>query len=268
MLKGYYLVVFDSYRTLGTQKALYDRYLEELRQMKPDWNDDQLSAETQRFVSLPSYNPTRPSPHNTGGVVDLALMTLPERRAEQLVLADHLLANTSNDEWQHAYRHEMYRVKLLKNHGRLLDFGTPFDYAGPEAAPNYYEKKSQEYITEDERRAMINRRVLYNVMVDSGFESYEEEWWHFNDRRSQMGAKTANVHYAEYGVARLSSENIEHEEMRRNHRLGSIRIKQGYLPQVNKLGVPNIYYQAAAEGVRIVGDMRVTSLPKAAVITP
>src|SRR3989338_8281063 len=76
---GMYLIVFDAYRTLEVQQSLFDQYYKELKKQNPGWSEKQLLAETQKYVSIPSEDPTRPSPHNTGGSVDTAIFELPEK---------------------------------------------------------------------------------------------------------------------------------------------------------------------------------------------
>lgn len=68
------LKVWDGFRTLNTQKILYDEYYEELKEKHPDWNDEKIKKGVEIFVSLPSSDPLSPSPHNTGGTVDLTLV--------------------------------------------------------------------------------------------------------------------------------------------------------------------------------------------------
>src|SRR3989344_3227555 len=62
---GMYFVVFDAYRTLEVQQSLFDGYFRPLKDLHSDWNNDQLLEETQKYVSLPSKDPAKPSPHNT-----------------------------------------------------------------------------------------------------------------------------------------------------------------------------------------------------------
>lgn len=85
------LVLFDGWRSLETQRALYQK--EYARQMD--------HSETQKYVSLPSDDPAIPSPHNTGGAVDVAIF---------------------------------YK-------GKMLDFGTGFDHMAPASHLSYYETK-------------------------------------------------------------------------------------------------------------------------------
>lgn len=158
---GMQLVLFDGWRSLDTQMEIFQQeYAVQLAHLRSkgalasdetptgellDW----LLAETQKYVSLPSplppgldYDPVAterarqiPSPHNTGGAVDVAIM----------------------------------------RDGVLLDFGTGHDHMSPQSGLTYCE-------TNDSlgRLARINRRMLYYVMTQVGFEPYAEEWWHFN----------------------------------------------------------------------------------------
>jgi zinc D-Ala-D-Ala dipeptidase len=91
---GLRLLVWDGYRTLETQAALYRSYLDELVLVHPDWPADALEDAAARYVTPPRPDPSSPPPHLTGGAVDLT---------------------------------------LADGDGRPLDLGTPFDAFVPEA---------------------------------------------------------------------------------------------------------------------------------------
>lgn len=97
--EGMRLIVFDGYRSAAVQSALFDQFIEELRLLKPDWNEDRLTEETEHYVALPSEDITRPSPHSTGGAVDVA---------------------------------------IIKD-GKMIEFGTPFDHGSERSALRYFE---------------------------------------------------------------------------------------------------------------------------------
>src|SRR3990167_3617334 len=59
---NHHLIIFDSYRTLKVQGSLYTKYYQELKAKYPDWSEEQLSTETQKYVSVPSTDPSKPSP--------------------------------------------------------------------------------------------------------------------------------------------------------------------------------------------------------------
>lgn len=70
----YQLVVFDAWRPVAVQQALYDGYFRDLRASRPEYDEDYLHILTQEFVSKPSIDSNRPSPHFTGGSVDVGLL--------------------------------------------------------------------------------------------------------------------------------------------------------------------------------------------------
>jgi D-alanyl-D-alanine dipeptidase len=70
---GLTLVVWDGYRPIATQAALYDGYLAELAMVHPDWPADALEEAAARYVTPPSRSPDAPPPHLTGGAVDLTI---------------------------------------------------------------------------------------------------------------------------------------------------------------------------------------------------
>lgn len=154
------LIVFDGYRSTQVQQALYDQFINELRSLKPDWNDVQLQDETERYVSRPSVDAAQPSPHSTGGAIDVAII----------------------------------------RDGRMIDFGTPFDHGSVRSALRYFEY-DEHVVSEADRDARDNRRMLYRVMHEAGFEGFEHEWWHYNARETQMGARAAGSQSARYGNA-------------------------------------------------------------------
>lgn len=71
--EGYGIYIFDSLRSLTVQKALYDQYRQTAAQEHPDLDSDALDNLIDEFVALPVKRLDRPSPHATGGAVDLTL---------------------------------------------------------------------------------------------------------------------------------------------------------------------------------------------------
>ena len=56
------------------------------------------------------------------------------------------------------------------NTGKELDCGTEFDFFGIESAPFYQDLSPEQ---------KANRALLGTIMMNHGFEPYENEWWHF-----------------------------------------------------------------------------------------
>ncbi|HIR84629.1 MAG TPA: D-alanyl-D-alanine dipeptidase [Candidatus Galloscillospira excrementavium] len=98
--EGYSLLIFDSLRPLAVQRAIYDQFAARIRARRPGITPAELEAELDGFVALPVKRPERPTPHSTGGAVDLTL----------------------------CYR------------GRPLDMGTGFDDLTEKAHTDWYER--------------------------------------------------------------------------------------------------------------------------------
>lgn len=54
--------------------------------------------------------------------------------------------------------------------GKELDMGSPFDFFGPVSHPDYMNITKEQF---------DNRMLLRNLMLESGFEPIDCEWWHF-----------------------------------------------------------------------------------------
>ncbi len=72
--RNYSLIVFDSHRPIQVQQSLFDSFRNQVRLQYPKDDEEEIVRKTQRFVSLPSAIPTRPSPHSTGGAIDLSIV--------------------------------------------------------------------------------------------------------------------------------------------------------------------------------------------------
>ena len=54
--------------------------------------------------------------------------------------------------------------------GKELDMGSPFDFFGPVSHPDYMNITKEQF---------DNRMILRKLMLESGFEPIDCEWWHF-----------------------------------------------------------------------------------------
>lgn len=62
-------------------------------------------------------------------------------------------------------------ITLVDENGVELDMGTSFDHFGSEASHNYSDLPKE---------VLKNRKLLKKIMIKSGFESFDSEWWHYN----------------------------------------------------------------------------------------
>lgn len=179
--EGYKLLIFDAWRPEQVQISLFDRYYQELRKKMPYKNKEDLIKLTKEFIALPSTDPSSPSPHITGGAVDLT---------------------------------------IVDDRGKMLNMGTGFDETDDRTHTRYFEilLKKGKKLTEEEEEILKNRRLLYHLMSEEGFTNYPSEWWHFDygnqnwawmkqdDRPAIYGAISPDFRWDSFGFNNLKKE--------------------------------------------------------------
>ena len=68
-------------------------------------------------------------------------------------------------------------ISLVDSKGVELDMGTPFDFFGTEASHDY--KNFSKAILD-------NRKLLKKIMLQSDFQSFDSEWWHYNMKNAKL----------------------------------------------------------------------------------
>ena len=160
---GYKFLIYDAWRPAEVQKIIFEKYFNELKKEMPAEDDAELQQLTSKFVSLPSENPENPSPHLTGGAVDLT---------------------------------------IIDDKGKVLNMGTGFDETSDRAATRYYEELSKlRKLSIEEEKILRNRRLLYHIMTEVGFVNYEAEWWHYDYGNQFWGSIIGQD--AKYGLIKL-----------------------------------------------------------------
>ena len=159
---GCRLVLLDSWRPRSIQTTLFQKFRSELRERMPLLNDAEITNLASQYVAPPSLHPQHPSPHVTGGAVDLT---------------------------------------IVDGTGICLPMGTVFDETSERSGIAWLERKldEKEALTADEEEALHNRRLLHYVMNKTGFVNYPDEWWHY-DYGDQIWALLKGKKSAIYGV--------------------------------------------------------------------
>lgn len=160
---GLDLVVYDGWRSVELQENLFWFYMRAFTAGKFNQKEQferldgsaqikayfaSLSPETRAvireanrmYVSWPSKDPIAPSPHATGGAVD---------------------------------------VWLIKN-GAEVNLGVPFDWMEEEAGAFYHLKLRRKRLAGNDKKICRNRTRMILAMADTGFSCYGPEFWHFN----------------------------------------------------------------------------------------
>ena len=82
-------------------------------------------------------------------------------------------------------------LTLVDTLGKELSMGSAVDFFGDEARPDREEEMvKQGRITPAH---LSNRRLLRQVMIESGFRVLPGEWWHFNLMSRQEARETLKV---------------------------------------------------------------------------
>lgn len=184
---GLYLVVYDGWRSLDVQERLFWKYLQmftvknttyemlfadahsvsELKNVFDRLPKDAqvfLREANRKYVSWPSSDPQKPSPHATGGSVDVWIMDV---------------------------------------FGDPINMGVPFDWMEPDAGAFYHLKVKRRKFKGNDWAVSNHRTNLILAMVDACFTCYGPEFWHFNmgnQMDSIVSGKTARFSYVEPSV--------------------------------------------------------------------
>jgi len=155
---GIFLVALDGWRPVAVQQSLFNELLNQMLHTHPEQDAKQQHATARNLVAPPSTSATAPSPHLTGGAID---------------------------------------VTLADSNGNLLDMATEFD----EVSPLSYTASLEQLTTPNttQQKSIINRRMLYSVMINAGFTNLPSEWWHF-DFGDQLWAWYSGNSEAIYGA--------------------------------------------------------------------
>lgn len=94
------LIVLDGWRPWRVQQYLFETLQEAIRHREPTLSDSELLCRTREFVSIPSRDSSAPSPHLTGGAVDITLCGLDGVPLDMGTLFDETLPASHTDHFE------------------------------------------------------------------------------------------------------------------------------------------------------------------------
>ncbi|MCY1423195.1 D-alanyl-D-alanine dipeptidase [compost metagenome] len=150
-------MVLDAWRPFAVQQHLYDTLYDILKHHEPDADPAELARRTREFVAPPSTRANAPSPHLTGGAVD---------------------------------------VTLCDRDGRWLNMGSLFDEATPRSYTRHYEEIAlpdrQQRRARVHRRLLYNAMCaagFSNLSSEWWHYDYGDQlWaWHQGQKRAIYG---------------------------------------------------------------------------------
>lgn len=157
------ILVLDAWRPYAVQVALRNNFKSQLIAKNSEASAQEIEEILNQFVAMPSQNPLYPSPHLTGGSIDLTLFNIAS--------------------------------------GDALDMGTAFDEMDERSWSHAFENMTHKNATPHDLTIRNNRRLLINGMKKVGFSNLPSEWWHF-DYGNQLWGYYHHCD-AIYGVASL-----------------------------------------------------------------
>jgi len=168
--EGSSFLVYDAWRPVEVQEHLFKNYVDTLKKQYPNKTGCEIIDLAQNFVSIPCAELSKPSPHFTGGAIDLT---------------------------------------IVDENSRKMDMESDFDSFCEESHTRYYEDNLEKGIrlTLGEIRYCLNRRMLYNIMTSVGFTNYPKEWWHFDYGDQFWGYLKRQKAF--YGLANPTCHSVE-----------------------------------------------------------
>ncbi len=163
----------DALRPVSLQTRLHDELIPALlRDNHPTISDEEVAERIKDLIAIPSSDPLKPSPHATGGALDIIL------------------------------RYKQDTGDYVE--GSQVPMGHSDADTGDRILPDYFELNIPQ--TDDDKAAQRNRRAYYAIMtgkvfgVDTGLVCNPTEWWHWGSG-DQLAAKVRGDNSAYYSLA-------------------------------------------------------------------
>ena len=167
------LYIEDALRPVSLQTRLHDELIPALlRDNHPNISDDEVEERVKDLIAVPSSDPLKPSPHATGGALDIIL------------------------------RYKQDTADYVE--GSQVPMGHSDADTSERILPDYFELNEPQ--TDEDKQAQRNRRAYYAIMtgqafgVDTGLVCNPTEWWHWGSG-DQLAAKVRSDEAAYYSLA-------------------------------------------------------------------
>ena len=152
--EGYDLKIYDGYRSLKTQKYLFQSVVKNIIKNEGISYEHAL-VKTSKYFTNPDELDPNDIPHNTGGAVDLTL-----------TYQGNKISMGSDFDETDEISHTAYFERPYHEFSGLSSF--------------------------EWGRVRENRRILITAMIEEGFTNYENEWWHFDYGNKFWADRTGN----------------------------------------------------------------------------
>lgn len=116
--------VYDAYRPIEVQQRLWNYYRNCIKIKEPGLTDEELDRKTGFFVSRPSFDENYPSLHNTGGAVDLTIVTKDGYALNMGTLFDDFTDRAWTNHFEDNYEKAEHNTEVRDNRRLLYDVMT------------------------------------------------------------------------------------------------------------------------------------------------
>lgn len=115
------ILVLDAWRPIAVQEALRHDFRDNLVVEYPNFNDAQIDEILNQFVAKPSQDPMAPSPHLTGGSIDLTLFDVASNQELDMGTSFDAIDEAS---WSHYFEESGdLETRQIRDNRRLLIHG-------------------------------------------------------------------------------------------------------------------------------------------------
>lgn len=171
------LKIDDALRPLAVQKFAYEvAWPQVIKSVNPEMSDEEIAAELPKYVAKPNERVT-PTPHLTGGAVDVALVNLETDEKFDRGHKGGAVKGTAYPDFHEGYHLEPGQSDIENISGQA------------EVAPQGGE-------------VVISRRVLYWAMTEAGLYVNPNEIWHYG-KGDPLSEYVSGSHHPYYGIAEL-----------------------------------------------------------------
>lgn len=167
------LYVEDALRPVSLQTRLHDELIPALlHNNHPEMSDEEVAERIKDLIAVPSSDPKKPSPHATGGALDIIL------------------------------RYKQDKMGYVE--GSQVPMGHIDGDTSERILPDYFELHDPQ--TDENKQSQRNRRAYYAIIsgqafgVDTGLVCNPTEWWHWGSG-DQLAAKVRGDEAAYYSLA-------------------------------------------------------------------
>lgn len=157
--------IYDAYRPIEVQQRLWNYYRNCIKIKEPGLTEEELDRKTGFFVSKPSFDADNPSLHNTGGAVDLTIVTKDGYALNMGTLFDDFTDRAWTNHFEDNYEKAEHNTEVRDNRRLLYDVMTRVGFTNLPSEWWHYDYGTKFWAYFTENRA-IYKGILEHDLPD------------------------------------------------------------------------------------------------------